>query len=88
MDLLSFPPTPLSFGRRGRLVTPSNTTDLPVLAKTVVVVGAGNVAVLPINNPDNEPIVFTGCEMGFVVPYQVRRVLATGTTATVYTAED
>lgn len=88
MDLLSFPATPETFARRGRLVTPSNTTDLPALAKTVVVVAPGNVSVLPINNPDNEPIVFTGCEMGFIVPYQIRRVLATGTTATVWTCED
>jgi len=88
MDLESFIPTPTSFGRRGRLVTPSDDTDLPQAVKAVVVVGAGNVAIVPMNNPDNEPIVFEGCEMGFIPPYQVRRVLATGTTATVYTAED
>ncbi|MDQ0347856.1 spike base protein, RCAP_Rcc01079 family [Ancylobacter vacuolatus] len=87
MDLSTFAPTPTSFPRRGRAITPSNTTDLPFPAKAVIVVVAGNVVVLPIENPDNEPITFTGCEMGFVVPYQVRRVLATGTTATVYTAE-
>lgn len=88
MDLQSFPATPMTYGRRGRLVTPSNTTDLPGPVKAVVVVGAGNVSVLPISNPDDEPIVFIGCEMGFIVPYQIRRVLATGTTATVWTCED
>ena len=88
MDIENFAPTPFSFGRRGVLVTPSDTTDLPKPVKAVVVVGAGDVAIIPTLNSDEESILFEGCEMGFVPPYQVPRVLATGTTATVYTAED
>ncbi|TPM36630.1 hypothetical protein [Mesorhizobium sp. B2-3-5] len=81
-------PGPGSLGRSGRLVVPSNTTDLPVLAKALCVGTAGNVSVIPALNADADVIAFVGAPVGFVVPFQVRRVMATGTTATVYTVED
>ncbi|MGY3331325.1 hypothetical protein ACVILI_004342 [Mesorhizobium sp. USDA 4775] len=81
-------PGPQSGGRRGRVVTPSDTEDLPTIPKAVVLLSAGNVAILPVNNDDDEPLAFVGVHAGCPIVFQVRRVLATGTTATVATIED
>ncbi|MFG1205576.1 spike base protein, RCAP_Rcc01079 family [Xanthobacter flavus] len=75
--------TPSGLGRRGAMVTPSDTTDLPLVAKAVVVCVAGNLVIIPPENADGAPITFTDCPVGFIPPFQVRRVKATGTTATV-----
>lgn len=73
-----------SFGRKGAVVTPSDTVDIsPTYAKTIVVLTAGNVSVLPVENDDASPIPFTDLSAGQLIPFQVRRVFATGTTATV-----
>jgi hypothetical protein len=79
--------TPTSFGRKGAVVAPSDTADLATIAKAVVVCTAGNLAIVPAGNADNEIITFTGCPIGFVPPYIVRRVRSTGTTATVATVD-
>lgn len=76
-----------AYGRRGTVVTPSDTTDLPNVAKAVVVCAAGNLAVIPADNADAGVITFTACPLGFMPPFQVRRVMATGTTATVATVD-
>ncbi|WP_442921262.1 spike base protein, RCAP_Rcc01079 family [Mesorhizobium sp. ISC11] len=81
-------PGPLSFGRTSRLVSPSDSEDLPVVAKTVVCTTAGNISVVPVQNANNAPVPFVAVHAGFLVPFQVRRVMATGTTSTVYTLED
>lgn len=75
-------PNPQSFGMAGAVITPGN-TDLPD-SRAVVCLAAGNVTVVPWNNLDGATLTFTGCPVGFVVPYVVRRVTAaTGTWATV-----
>jgi hypothetical protein len=74
-----------SFGRKGAAVVPSDSTDFAVFAKAIVVTAAGNLVIVPADNADNETITFTGVSVGFIPPYQVRRVLATGTTASAAT---
>lgn len=81
------PSDPVSFGTTGRVVTPSDTVDLAPYAKAIVVCAAGNVAVIPAGNLDAAPITFTTAPVGFIIPYRVRRVNATGTTATVATID-
>lgn len=73
----------LSFGKKGVAVTPNDRNDLATYAKTIVVLSAGNVVILPVGNDDGVTLTFTGLSAGQVVPFQVRRVVATGTTATV-----
>lgn len=75
-----------TFGRKGSGVTPSDSTDLaggPV--KAVVTLTSGNLSILPADS--GSPISFIAVPVGFVPPFIVRRVLATGTTATVATVE-
>jgi len=55
--------------------------------KAVVCLTAGNISVIPTTNADNAPVAFVGVNAGFVPPFQVRRVMATGTTCTVMTVE-
>lgn len=76
------------FGRRGAAITPHDTNDLDPYAKAVVVTGAGNLVIMPTKNADDVTITFTGVPVGFIPPYEVRRVLATGTTATVARVDD
>jgi hypothetical protein len=59
-------------------VTPSNSADLAVPARALYVGEAGDLAVHMVNG---DIVTFTGMPVGFV-PISVRRVLATGTTAT------
>ena len=71
------------FGTRGAAITPSN-DDLPRDTKTVVCLSDGDVTIVPTGNSDSETLTFTGCAVGFMPPYRVRRVVAaTGEWATV-----
>jgi hypothetical protein len=79
----SFPISPTRFGRFGALVTPSNTVDLTVVAKAIVHLEGGDVSVIPALNEDANPINFVAVPAGYIVPFEVRRVLATGTSGTV-----
>lgn len=74
-------------GGTGATVTPSDTVDLTTYTKALVVTATGNLVILPARNVDGTTITFTGCPVGMIVPYRVRRVLATGTTATVATID-
>lgn len=58
-------------------VTPSDTVDLPFLARALRIGGAGNVAV----TVDEVTLTYT-CTAGEVLNVCASRVLATGTTAT------
>jgi hypothetical protein len=86
-EFQSFGATPLSFGRKSSAVTPSDTTDLPNVAKAVVCLSDGNISIIPASEADTDFVAFVGVSAGFVPPFQVRRVMATGTTATVRTVE-
>jgi hypothetical protein len=79
---------PHGFSKKGRVVEPSNTVDLDPYARAIVVVAAGNLVYLPSKNDDEDTITVTDAPVGYTPPHQVRRVLATGTTATVVTVDD
>ncbi|WP_299172834.1 hypothetical protein [uncultured Brevundimonas sp.] len=68
-------------GRRAAVVTASDTVDLPIYAKGLYVGAAGNIRVLTVGGEDGEAVTFANHPVGWL-PVQVRRVLATGTTAT------
>ncbi len=68
---------------KGKAITPSDTVDLTSYASGVVVTAAGNIRFLPVGNDDADTITVTAAPVGFVPPFQVRRVFATGTTASV-----
>lgn len=73
----------MSFGTKGRALAPS-ASDIDPYCKAVTMTAAGNITIVPVGNEDADTITFTGCGVGFIPPYQVRRVTAcTGTFATV-----
>ena len=67
--------------RRAAMVTPSDTVDLTAYAKALYVGAAGNVRVLTVGGEDGDAVTFANHPVGWL-PVQVRRVMATGTTAT------
>lgn len=75
------------FGRRGSTVTPSDTVDLDTVAKAVTVLAEGSLSIVPVDNDDEDTIDYSSVPVGFMPPYLVRRVMATGTTATVATVD-
>ena len=62
-------------------ITPSDTVDLAPYAKALYIGVAGNVKVIPLTNADDAAVTFYNHPVGYM-PVQVRRVYATGTTAT------
>lgn len=77
----------LANGSRGRVIVPSDTQDFEPYAKAIVLLTAGDVSYLPAKNADDAPLSFEGLPAGWVSPHRVRRVLDTGTDATVATVE-
>lgn len=85
---------PYSSGRRknarhpiGKLVAGSDTVDLTSYAAGLVVVTAGNIKYIPSQNADADTITITAAPVGMIIPHQVRRVFATGTTGAVATLD-
>lgn len=78
------------FGSKSRNITPSDTVDLTMYAKAINVTAAGNLVILPVGNTDNAAglVTYTAAPVGFIPPYRVRRVNATGTTASVSTIDN
>jgi len=74
-----------TFGNNASVVTPSDTVDFTAYPKVIAVAAAGNLVVLPLKAADDGAhlVTFTAAPAGFVVPFRVRRVMATSTTATV-----
>lgn len=60
-------------------VAPSDSTDLTRTCRALYIGVAGSVVV---NMPDGGTVTFAGLQAGTVLPVRVRRVRATGTTAT------
>jgi hypothetical protein len=79
--------SPTSLGRKGRTVAPHDENDLDPYAKALIVTAAGDLSILPVENDDGDTIDFTALPAGTVIPYRVRRVLDTGTDATVATID-
>lgn len=63
----------------GEAVTPSDTVNLTKAARSLWVGGDGDLSVLTV---DGQTLTIVGAAAGTVVPLAVRRVNATGTTAT------
>ena len=76
---------PATFGGRGVAITPA-AADLPDgVSKAIVCTDAGDVTIVPANNANADTITFTGCPVGFVPPFRVRRVTAaTGAWVAIY----
>lgn len=73
-----------AFGGQARqavAVTPAD-SDLATYAKALWVGGGGDVAVVPVLNADDTPIVFKNVPSGSILPVAVRQVRSTSTTAT------
>jgi hypothetical protein len=64
---------------RLRAVTPSDTAPLPIASKALYVGGAGNVAIIAVN--DTSPVVLAGVPAGTVLRVRAAQVMATNTTA-------
>ena len=77
-----------SFGRRSFAITPNDSADLPEPVKAVVVLTAGTLSLIPLENDDGDTVDFDDLPVGYVAPFIVRRVMATGTTATVAAVTD
>lgn len=79
-----------SRGTNSSAVVPSDTVDFTTYPKAIVVTVTGNLVVLPLKAADDSShlITFTGVAAGFVVPFRVRRVMVTGTTASCATIAD
>lgn len=65
-------------------VTPSNTADLPQPAYALYVGGAGNITLDTVGGQTS--VLFTAVPVGTVLALAVKRVRATGTTATALVA--
>ena len=85
-DYAAFPDRPELFGKRAELITPSDTTDLTETPKAVMTTDGGDVVAVPTRGAS--AITMTGLPSGYVIPFLVRRVDATGTTATVVAIYD
>lgn len=73
-----------SLGRKGAVITPGN-SDIASEPKAIVCCATGNVTIVPVGNANSDTITFTGCPVGFIPPYIVRRVTAaSGIWATVF----
>lgn len=69
------------FYQSAEAITPSNDNDLPEYGP-IVALEAGDVTFIPARNDDADPITME-LTVGQIPPFIVRRVLATGTTASV-----
>lgn len=67
-------------GRKLSAVTPGP-DDLPEVAKALLVLAAGNVTLVPVDNDDSETFQIIGCTAGQYIPIITRRV--TAATATI-----
>jgi hypothetical protein len=79
-----------ALGNNSAAVTPSDTVDFASYPKAILVVAAGSLVVLPLKAPDDGAhlITIAHVEPQFIVPFRVRRVMATGTSASVVAVTD
>jgi hypothetical protein len=60
-------------------ITPHNTNELDYVTREIYVGGAGNIAVVMVSGDE---VTFTAVPAGSRLPYRVKQVKSTGTTAT------
>lgn len=75
------PPSELSPATKGFAVTPSDTSDFATYAKSLRINQGGSIRFLPILADDAAPLTWD-VQAGDYILLQVRKVFATGTTAT------
>lgn len=63
------------FGSKGAVITPGS-SDLDPVAKSVVMLTAGNITVVPDGNDNGDTLAFEGLSAGYIIPFLVRRVTA------------
>ena len=63
-------------------VSPSDSTDLPVHSRAIYVGGGGSLAIELVGAAAGQPVTLQNVPSGSILPLRVRRVRATGTTAT------
>lgn len=63
-------------------VTPSDSQDLPTMPRAIYVGGAGALRVELLDAPVGSDVTLSALQPGMVYPLRVRKVYATGTTAT------
>jgi hypothetical protein len=68
--------------RKAVAITPNDSTDLTVAARAIYVGVGGDVAVYSVDDSIGTSVTIKGAATAQVLPFWVRRVLATGTTAT------
>jgi hypothetical protein len=68
--------------RNAEAVTPSDSADLPTVARGLYTGAGGNIAVYMEGDDSNTSVAFASAAAGITLPIRVRRVLSTGTTAT------
>jgi len=77
-----FADAPYRYGQRGTPIVPSDATDIEEYCYCMVV-ATGDIVYIPAENEDTgEDVTVTSAPVGMVLPHLVRRVKATGTTAT------
>ncbi len=69
-------------------VTPSDTVDFTSYPRSVIVTVAGTVSALPLKNADANFINFGSLAIGTALPFRVRRINATNTSATLIALYD
>jgi hypothetical protein len=72
----------LTPNRTSVALTSSDTVDFASYPKTVTLLTAGTVVALPLKNAEGNFITFGTLLAGTTLPFRVRRINATGTTAT------
>lgn len=85
-----FSKNPGGLGLNSAAVSKSDTVDFTSYPKGIVVTATGDLVVLPLKAADDGAhlITFSSAPCGFIVPFRVRRVQSTGTTASTATIED
>ena len=81
-------PDEQSFARAGAQITPSDSADLASVCKGLWVAAEGTVRFTPVGNTDGTYITSGTLSAGTIIPYLVKRVWSTGTTATVASLDE
>ncbi len=63
-------------------VVPSDSADLSQTSRGIYIGGTGHLVVEMINDPVGTTVLWSALPVGTILPIQVRKILATGTTAT------
>jgi hypothetical protein len=80
--MVDFPDTGFAPSRRFGAVAPSDTLDLTTIPKALWVSVAGTVAAIGVDDTGSSGVPFGTLAAGTLIPIRARRVMATGTTAT------